>query len=314
MKLFTKDIDKKLFEQYQFGNDLEKQKVVAKIFNPYGRGTFYLLNSDVNDPDYIWAIIDLFEVEIGSISRNELETMKVPPFRLGLERDMYFEPVNAAELYRGLLSGKHYDKGGETDEDIVKSNSLMVLSQIKEIKHHADEISNLVSIDSNIEAWVVGKIERASTDLSDITHYLDGKSSYMTNDEFEHGGYMADGGKFGVDKHRIYFSTLGEVIDAIHDIAAENGYDIVEIFPDLTYGGIGYGQTKKVKAELEWNGKEKQGKSKKREKNILNVSIYRMDSGNYELNTYFAYAEGGELTVSPTEKANSLKGQQKLKF
>jgi hypothetical protein len=26
------------------------------------------------------------------------------------------------------------------------------------------------------------------------------------------------------------------------------------------------------------------------------------------------YAEGGELTVSPTEKANSLKGQQKLKF
>lgn len=206
MKLFTKDIDKKLFQQYQFGNDLENQKVVAKIFNPYGRGTWYLLNSDPNDSDYIWAIIDLFEVEIGSISRNELETIKVPPFRLGLERDMYFDPVNASELYRGLLSGKQYAEGGETENE----NSQMLLSQIKAIKHHADEVSNLVTVDSNIEAWVVGKIERASTDLSDITHYLDGKSSYMPNDEM--------------------------------------------------------------------------------------------------------YADGGELTVSPTEKANSLKGQQKLKF
>jgi hypothetical protein len=310
MKLFTKEIDKKLFEQYPKGSDLENQMVVAKIFNPYGKGIWYLLNSDPNDSDYIWAIVDLFEVETGSISRNELETIKVPPFRLGLERDLSFTPINAAELYRGLTSGKYYAKGGETENE----NSQMLLSQIKAVKHHADEISNLVTVDSNIEAWVVGKIERASTDLSDITHYLDGKSSYMQNDELEHGGYMAKGGELYPDKKRIYFSTLSEVIDAINDIAAENGYDVVEIFPDLTYGGIGYGETKRVKVEVEWNGKEKTGKSKKREKNTLNVSIYRMDSGNYELNTYFAYADGGELTVSPTEKANSLKGQQKLKF
>jgi len=51
MMLFTKDIDKKLFAQYQMGADLENQMVVAKIFNPYGRGTWYLLNSDPSDPD-----------------------------------------------------------------------------------------------------------------------------------------------------------------------------------------------------------------------------------------------------------------------
>jgi hypothetical protein len=51
MKLFTKDIDKKLFAQYSMGNNLEAQQVVAKIFNPYGRGVWYLLNSDPNDPD-----------------------------------------------------------------------------------------------------------------------------------------------------------------------------------------------------------------------------------------------------------------------
>jgi hypothetical protein len=84
-------------------------------------------------------------------------------------------------------------------------------------------------------------------------------------------------------------------MEAINDIADENGYKIVEIFPDLSYGGVSYGQTKRAKVELEWNGKEKVGKSKKREKNTLNVQIYRMDSGNYELNSYFSYAEGGKM-------------------
>ena len=114
--LFTKDIDKKLFAQYQMGADLENQMVVAKIFNPYGRGTWYLLNSDPSDPDYLWAIVDLFEVETGSVSRSELESIKVPPFGLHLERDSGFTPINAAELYKGLMAGKHYAEGGEITE------------------------------------------------------------------------------------------------------------------------------------------------------------------------------------------------------
>jgi hypothetical protein len=115
MKLFTKEIDKKLFDQYSKGNNLEKQMVVAKIFNPYGRGTWYILNSDPEDSDYLWAIVDLFEVEIGSVLRSELESIKVPPFRLGLERDTSFRPINAKELYDGLMSGKHYAQGGGID-------------------------------------------------------------------------------------------------------------------------------------------------------------------------------------------------------
>jgi hypothetical protein len=102
MKLFTKDIDKKLFAQFPKGADLENQKVIAKIFNPYGRGRWYLLNSDPNDPDYIWAIVQMDDdIEIGSVSRKELENIKVPPFRLGLERDIYFSEINANELYKG---------------------------------------------------------------------------------------------------------------------------------------------------------------------------------------------------------------------
>jgi hypothetical protein len=51
----------------------------------------------------------------------------------------------------------------------------MVVSQTKEVKHHADELSKVLGKHKSIESWVVGKIERASTDLSDVTHYLDGK-------------------------------------------------------------------------------------------------------------------------------------------
>jgi hypothetical protein len=112
MRLFTKEIDKKLFQQYSLGDDLDNQMVVAKIFNPYGRGVWYLLNSDPQDPDYIWAIVDLFDVETGSVSRSELQTIKLPPFGLGLERDLYFDPKPAKEVLKGLMEGKRYAKGG----------------------------------------------------------------------------------------------------------------------------------------------------------------------------------------------------------
>jgi hypothetical protein len=55
-----------------------------------------------------------------------------------------------------------------------KENLEMVLSQIKSAQHHADELAKIVKSKPNIEAWVVAKMQRASTDLSDITHYLDG--------------------------------------------------------------------------------------------------------------------------------------------
>lgn len=115
MKLFTKEIDKKLFAQYHLGSNLNKQKVICKIFNPYGKGTWYILNSDPSDPDYLWAIVDLFEVEVVSVSRSDLENIKVPPFNMNLERDLYFEPINAEELYKGLLGGKRFEDGGEVE-------------------------------------------------------------------------------------------------------------------------------------------------------------------------------------------------------
>ena len=78
-----------------------------------------------------------------------------------------------------LEQGGYMADGGISDKEVAESNAEMVLSQIKAVKHHAQELSNVVSKNSDIEAWVVAKIERASTDLSDITHYLEFQTKKM---------------------------------------------------------------------------------------------------------------------------------------
>jgi len=82
----------------------------------------------------------------------------------------------SAEYYGG-----NYEEGGE----ISRSNQEMVSSQVKAIKHHADELSNIITDKTPIEAWVVAKVERSETDLSDVTHYLDGL-------KYGYGGMMDD--------------------------------------------------------------------------------------------------------------------------
>jgi hypothetical protein len=365
MKLFTKEIDSKLFEQYQKGSDLENQKVVAKIFNPYGRGTWYLLNSDPQDPDYIWAIVDFFEVEMGSVSRSELQGIKVPPFGLGLERDMSFTPINAKELFEGLLNGEHYKDGGimldkdftaiekeyEENEDnnyhsenvvllaenfgteeekaeakeilekhneegslsselykrrsvleeklwdkyqalkkiyanggqttlfgdggnVDEQNKEMLKNQAKEFMHHSKELNSLVDKTKQVDAWVVAKAERASTDLSDITHYLEGRMAK--------GGMMAKGGKMN----------------------DEEGIDLFEDYND---------QPKDVQKIIDAHEQDfEDGDYKKLEKILKKLNKigytfeYGLDGGAYDLrpigtkgksefNNDFDFAKGGEL-------------------
>lgn len=102
MKLFTKEIEGKARAQYPKGSDLESQMVVAKFFNPIGAGTWYLMNQDPNDTDYCWGICHIFEWEIGSFSKSELESYK-SRMGLGIERDLYFTEVNAKELWDKLI-------------------------------------------------------------------------------------------------------------------------------------------------------------------------------------------------------------------
>jgi hypothetical protein len=103
MKLFTKAIEAEAQAQFPLGNNLEKQVVVAKFFNPTGLGTWWLMNQDPNDPDYCWGICHIFEWEVGSFSKSELENYR-GRFGLGIERDLHFEEVNAKKLLERLYT------------------------------------------------------------------------------------------------------------------------------------------------------------------------------------------------------------------
>jgi len=104
MELFTKEIIDKAKAQYPLGSDMDTQIIVAKFFNPTGAGTWYLMNMDPEDENYCWGIVDLFEVEVGSFSKSELEDFK-GSLGLGIERDLYFESVNAKVVWEKLMKG-----------------------------------------------------------------------------------------------------------------------------------------------------------------------------------------------------------------
>lgn len=62
---------------------------------------------------------------------------------------------------------------------IEQENNEMLRNQIKEAQHHSSELKSVVSSSTQVEPWVVAKMERATTDLSDIAHYLDGRKDMM---------------------------------------------------------------------------------------------------------------------------------------
>ena len=92
MKLFTDSIEKRLIKNFDINNGKEhpvNHKVVVKLFNPTGIGTWYLTEYD-KDNDIAFGLSCLHEKEIGYVSMKEIREYK-GPFGLGIERDKYFD-------------------------------------------------------------------------------------------------------------------------------------------------------------------------------------------------------------------------------
>ena len=83
-------------------------------------------------------------------------------------------------------------------------------------------------------------------------------------------------GKFDFE---TYHKTLSATLDEVRNYVIRRGFDPIEFdINDIQH--VGYGQTERFNKELTKNGKPL--------RNSINVQIYRMDSGNYELNMYIA--------------------------
>ena len=146
------------------------------------------------------------DVTMGGISYGQTARLTRGIQREGKKK----EDVLIVVIYR-MDSGKYeltmytsYEKGGymENGGDIAESNLQMLRSNAKAIKHHAEELEGELNDDTQVEAWVVAKGERAATDLSDITHYLDGK-------KFSLGGMTA--GRYYRDNSGEEFKFIGKV-------------------------------------------------------------------------------------------------------
>lgn len=104
-KMITKAIEK-LLEKYplysQEGN--KDAKVLCKIFNPYGGGSWYILEAEKQENgDYLcFGLVDLHETELGYFLLSELLNVRVKVFgcRMPFERDKYFVKKTLRDAYK----------------------------------------------------------------------------------------------------------------------------------------------------------------------------------------------------------------------
>lgn len=107
-KLWTKEIEamaKKYPLYSQDGKGMDAV-VIAKYFNPYGRGTWLITEAeqDENGEWILYGYCNIFEWEWGYVSLKELEETKVNVFgcKLPLERDMY---IGKGKTVKDLING-----------------------------------------------------------------------------------------------------------------------------------------------------------------------------------------------------------------
>lgn len=109
----------------------------------------------------------------------------------GIARDrMFISHQEHEKRYKIKAAGKRYESGGELENE----NAESLLMKVKELNHHLSEIEEIVGENTEVEPWVLNRAQRAATDLSDITHYLESESK-KDEGSMEHGGFFAEGGQ-----------------------------------------------------------------------------------------------------------------------
>ena len=106
MKLLTKAIEKR-FEQYPLYSQDGKgfnAKVIVKFFAPGMYGTWYITEASRKNDDWImygYCQGPQGQWEWGYISFNELSKIRIKPFNLPIERDIYYDGKSTvAEMLR----------------------------------------------------------------------------------------------------------------------------------------------------------------------------------------------------------------------
>jgi hypothetical protein len=90
MKLITPELEEMFKDFPLYSQEKEKDPlVVAKLFDPCGSASWFLLEYDPEEKIAFCYVTGLHEDELGYTSLVELESIK-RPFGLTIERDLYF--------------------------------------------------------------------------------------------------------------------------------------------------------------------------------------------------------------------------------
>ena len=109
MKIITKAIEKAFEKQGDTSQKLMSEiNIIMKLFG--GAFTWYVYEKI--DDDIYMAFVNLGDsqmAECGTISMSEVLGIRLPPFGLGVERDMSFEPFsrNLQDVFDIVKSGGH---------------------------------------------------------------------------------------------------------------------------------------------------------------------------------------------------------------
>jgi len=97
MKLLTITL-KRRFTQIGRQENSKDPHVIAKFFSPVGTATWYAAEYYPEDNTCFGYVTGLGHNEWGYFSISELESVKVPPFGLSIERDLYFDECKFSSL------------------------------------------------------------------------------------------------------------------------------------------------------------------------------------------------------------------------
>jgi hypothetical protein len=96
----TKELEKR-FAEVGSQAEVEDPVIVAKFFNPAGRGTWWATEYDATSKIFFGyvSIFGDYNDEWGSFSLAELESY-TSPFGTGIERDLYWTERKASSVIR----------------------------------------------------------------------------------------------------------------------------------------------------------------------------------------------------------------------
>ena len=193
---------------------LDRRLTGTVIFRPFEPGKAYAKNNIVpNEVKKIEKMNDGGQTTGSKYKEQDLLSQKI----FGTE---YFNWLDSWEQFH-LIQKYKLDENMRTKfkdgGNIEKENNDMLQGQIVEAAHHAKELGYIVKDKTVIEPWVVAKMERATTDLSDVTHYLEGQEDKRLSKPV----YATGGNVFTNKPDDFLYSNIAEKWEELQQIRSD---------------------------------------------------------------------------------------------